>query len=77
MSDLIKMNDLSKSFGKKQVLKNVQLNITSGKIVGLLGPNGSGKTTLIKILNGLYKDYIGSVTIDGQPIGVHSREIIS
>lgn len=77
MEDLIQIQNLNKSFGKKQVLKNINLNIQSGKIIGLLGPNGSGKTTLIKILNGLLKDYQGSVFIDHQPVGVHSKEIIS
>ena len=77
MKELIKIQNLNKSFGKKKVLSDVNLSLTSGKIIGLLGPNGSGKTTIIKILNGLYKDYQGDVTIDGQPIGVHSREIIS
>lgn len=77
MSDLIQIQNLNKSYGKKQVLKDVNLQITSGKIVGLLGPNGSGKTTLIKILNGLLKDYQGNILIDGQPIGVHSKEVIS
>ena len=77
MSDLIQIQNLNKSYGKKQVLKDVNLQITSGKIVGLLGPNGSGKTTLIKILNGLLKDYQGNILIDGQSIGVHSKEVIS
>jgi len=77
MNDLIQIQNLNKSYGKKQVLRNVNLTLTSGKIVGLLGPNGSGKTTLIKILNGLLKDYQGHILIDGQPIGVHSKEIIS
>lgn len=77
MSDLICIQGLNKSYGKKRVLKNMNLNLSSGKIIGLLGPNGSGKTTLIKILNGLLKDYQGVIKIDDQPIGVHSKEIIS
>ena len=77
MEDLICIHQLSKSYGNKQVLKDINLNLSSGKIIGLLGPNGSGKTTLIKILNGLLKDYQGSVRVDHQPIGKHSREIIS
>ena len=77
MAELIEIHNLSKSYGKKEVLKNVDLNLSGGKIIGLLGPNGSGKTTLIKILNGLLKDYTGHITIDGQPIGVHSKELIS
>lgn len=77
MNDLIMIKDLNKSYGKKEVLKDINLNLSSGKIIGLLGPNGSGKTTIIKILNGLLKDFKGDICIDGQPIGVHSKTIIS
>ncbi len=77
MKELIEIHNLSKSYGKKEVLKNIDLSLSGGKIVGLLGPNGSGKTTLIKILNGLLKDYTGCITIDGKPIGIHSKEMIS
>lgn len=77
MSELIQIDNLNKKYGKKLVLKDVHLTLTSGKIIGLLGPNGSGKTTLIKILNGLLKDYEGHIHIDQQPIGVHSKSVIS
>ncbi|MFR7591689.1 MAG: ABC transporter ATP-binding protein [Longibaculum sp.] len=77
MTELIQIHNLTKSYGKEKALKGVDLNLTSGKIIGLLGPNGSGKTTLIKILNGLLKDYQGQILIDGHPIGIHSKEIIS
>lgn len=76
-NELIKIDDLSMTYGKKIALTNISLSLKSGKIIGLLGPNGSGKTTLIKILNGLLKAYHGNVLVDGKPIGVHSREIIS
>lgn len=77
MSELIHIQNVYKNYGKRQVLKNVSLTLTSGKIIGLLGPNGSGKTTLIKMLNGLLKDYKGQILIDQQPIGVHSKKLIS
>lgn len=77
MSELIKIQDLNKKYGKKQVLKDVNLTLHGGQIVGLLGPNGSGKTTLIKVLNGLLKEYDGNVQIDQQAIGIHSKKIIS
>lgn len=77
MSELIKIQDLNKKYGKKQVLKEVNLTLHGGQIVGLLGPNGSGKTTLIKVLNGLLKEYDGNVQIDQQAIGIHSKKIIS
>lgn len=77
MSELIKIQDLNKKYGKKQVLKDVNLTLHGGQIVGLLGPNGSGKTTLIKVLNGLLKEYDGDVQINQQAIGIHSKKIIS
>lgn len=77
MDTLIEIHDLNKKYGKKQVLKDVNLTLKSGQIIGLLGPNGSGKTTLIKILNGLLKDYQGEISINQQPIGIHSKKIIS
>ena len=77
MSELIKIQDLNKKYGKKQVLKEVNLTLHGGQIVGLLGPNGSGKTTLIKVLNGLLKEYVVDVQIDQKALGIHSKKIIS
>ena len=52
--ELLVCSNLTKRFGRKEVLKDVALCLESGKIIGLLGPNGSGKTTLIKLMNGLF-----------------------
>ena len=52
MKELITIQNLNKRYGKKQVLNDIDLSLSSGRIIGLLGPNGSGKTTIIKILNG-------------------------
>ncbi len=49
----VSIRDVSKSFGSKQVLRNIDLDIEKGEIFGLLGPSGAGKTTLIKQLAGL------------------------
>ena len=48
---IIEIKHVSKSFGEKQALNDVSLEIPEGKIFGLLGPNGAGKTTLIRIIN--------------------------
>ncbi len=77
MSILVEGRQLCKSYGKKLVLKNLDFQIESGKIVGLLGPNGSGKTTLIKILAGLLKNDGGTVTVTGMPIGIETKKIVS
>lgn len=77
MKELITIQNLNKRYGKKQVLKDINLTLHSGRIIGLLGPNGSGKTTIIKILNGLLKDYQGQILVDGHSLGVHSKKLIS
>jgi ABC-2 type transport system ATP-binding protein len=73
MSDIISVNNLSKSYGSHQVLKNLSFSFEGGQIIGLLGPNGSGKTSLLKILSGLIHDYDGEVLIDGDAPGVVTK----
>lgn len=74
---LVECENLSKSFGKNLILDNINLKIPRGKIIGLLGQNGAGKSTFIKLLNDLLTPTGGTILIDGQPIGVHSKQIIS
>ena len=75
--NLIMCTDLSKRFGITKALDCVSVTIGRGRIVGLLGPNGSGKTTWIKILCGLLQPSGGSVTIDGEAPGIHTKSVIS
>lgn len=77
MSELLQIQNLSKNYGNKEALKNLNLTIEAGKIVGLLGPNGSGKSTLIKIINGLIEPTNGMVTIKGNKPGIESKKIIA
>ena len=77
MSKLLECKNLNKDYGKNQVLKNINLEISSGKIVGLLGKNGAGKTTLIKLLTGLLVPTSGEMLINGQPVGVYSKSIVA
>lgn len=77
MSNLIDIKGLTKSYETTTALFNVNLDIEGGHIVGLLGPNGSGKTTLIKILCGLLHPSSGTVLVDGNPIGVATKRVIS
>jgi len=76
-NDLILCRGLSKNYGLVWALQNVNLQISPGKIIGLLGPNGSGKTTLIKILCSLLQKTSGEVLVDGQAPGPYTKSIIS
>lgn len=75
--ELLECKNLSKNYGKKKVLKNINLTIPRGKIIGLLGKNGTGKTTLIKLINDLLVPTSGEILINGKKIGVESKNIIS
>ena len=77
MSGLIQINNLNKSYGMKHVINDMNLELEGGKIVGLLGPNGSGKSTLIKMLGGVLKADSGEILIDGKPVSVETKKIVS
>lgn len=75
--ELLECKGLCKSYGKKEVLKDVNLVVPRGKIIGLLGKNGTGKTTLIKLINDLLTPSKGEVLINGKKVGVESKKVIS
>ena len=71
---LIECRELKKSYGRKEALRGVNLELGSGRIIGLLGPNGSGKTTLIKLMSGLLQPTSGEVRIGGRDIRTYSKQ---
>ncbi|TQQ85818.1 ABC transporter ATP-binding protein [Peptacetobacter hominis] len=75
--NIIEIKNLKKSYGNKEALKGIDINIPRGKIVGLLGPNGSGKSTLIKIINGLLQPDGGEVNINGLKPSIETKKIVS
>lgn len=60
---MIKVEKLSKSFGKHEVLKNISTTIAEGEVVAVIGPSGSGKSTFLRCLNLLEKPNGGTITI--------------
>ena len=74
---LLEIKDLCKSYGNKNILKDVNITIDRGKIVGLLGKNGVGKTTIIKLINDLLTPSSGSILVNGKKIGIESKKVIS
>ena len=75
--ELVECKKLCKSYDEKQALKDVNLKIPKGKIIGLLGKNGTGKTTLIKLINDLLTPTSGEILIKGKKPGVESKDIIA
>ncbi|MER0439971.1 ABC transporter ATP-binding protein [Emticicia sp. W12TSBA100-4] len=71
----IKISNLQKAYGSSLVLKDVNLEVDSGEIIGYIGPNGAGKSTTIKILIGMIPDYAGSVEVMGLDVKANPLEV--
>lgn len=71
----IKISNLQKAYGSALVLKDVNLEVESGEIIGYIGPNGAGKSTTIKILIGMIPDYKGDVEVMGLDVKANPLEV--
>lgn len=65
MEPIIRLEQLHKNYGSKQVLKGINLSIFPGQVIGYIGANGAGKSTTVKILCGLISDFEGTVEVAG------------
>lgn len=74
---MIDIQGITKSFGKLQVLKGIDLHIDKGEVVSIVGPSGAGKTTLLQIIGTLDKPDSGTVVVDGIDVGKLSSKKIS
>ncbi|WP_296558963.1 ABC transporter ATP-binding protein [uncultured Acetobacterium sp.] len=74
---ILSTKNLTKIYGKKTALSQINMVVPRGRIIGLLGPNGSGKSTFIKLAAGLLVPSSGELLIDGQPPGVLTKSKIS
>lgn len=77
MENILEVKNVTKVYDKKEALKNVEICLPKGKIIGLLGPNGSGKSTLLKLINGLLQPTQGEILVDGKKPGIETKSIIS
>lgn len=71
---IIHFEQVGQSFGDRTVLHDVNLSLTEHRI-GIVGANGSGKSTLVRMINGLVTPTTGVVTVDGQNVARHAREV--
>ncbi|PGM56391.1 amino acid ABC transporter ATP-binding protein [Bacillus sp. AFS053548] len=78
---MIKLENIKKSFGELEVLKDVSLNVEKGTVTAIIGPSGSGKTTFLRCINVLEHPTDGKITIDEQTLDfsnkVSKKDIIS
>lgn len=74
---LVEFQQVTKIYNGLAALNNVNLKLSTGKIIGLLGPNGSGKTTMIKLINGLLQPTAGHVYINGMTPCPETKKIVS
>jgi ABC-2 type transport system ATP-binding protein len=75
MEPIISINHLYKNYGAKPVLKDINLQVYPGQVIGYIGPNGAGKSTTVKILCGLLTDYEGEVRIKGFDLKNQTLEV--
>jgi Cu-processing system ATP-binding protein len=66
---MIRVHELSKRYGRLQVLDRLELEVERGRCTAVLGPNGAGKTTLVKSILGLVRPESGTITVDGEVVG--------
>ncbi|MCG8411223.1 MAG: gliding motility-associated ABC transporter ATP-binding subunit GldA [Bacteroidales bacterium] len=71
----IKVNNLTKIYGKQKALNNISFEIKTGEVVGFVGPNGAGKSTTMKILTGFVPQTSGNVLINDMDLGLKSQQI--
>ena len=73
---ILNVSKLVKRFGGFYALDGLSFHVSSGEILGLVGPNGSGKTTAINVISGLYAPDGGEVALDGGSIGAVGIEVL-
>ena len=75
MNSLIKLTNISKSFGNNQAVDDVTLELNSGSVHALMGENGAGKSTLMKILAGVHQPDVGSISRAGEVVSLTSPKL--
>ena len=72
---LVELRDVNKHFGSLHVLRDIDLSVTRGEVVVVIGPSGSGKSTLCRTINRLETIDSGTITVDGQPLPAEGKAL--
>src|SRR5690554_1522337 len=72
---MIEAHSLTKRFGAKTAVDNVDFTVRPGRVTGFLGPNGAGKSTTMRMVLGLDRPSFGSVTVNGRPYAEHGAPL--
>jgi polar amino acid transport system ATP-binding protein len=72
---MLKLEDVHKWFGTLHVLKGISLTVSRGEVVVVIGRSGSGKSTILRCINGLEPIQRGRITVDGEVVDAHSRQV--
>jgi len=75
VNEILKVEDVHRSYGTQQVLKGVSISIMAGEFVGIMGPSGSGKTTLLHIMGGILSPDSGTVNYNGKQVNPASLNL--
>ena len=74
---MLELNSISRSFGERQVLRDVTFTVGRGRMTGFVGGNGAGKTTTMRVMMGVLSPDSGTVTLDGDPLDRKSTRLNS
>ena len=74
---MIELKHIQVSYGKREILRDIDATVAPGRITAVMGPNGCGKTTLLRCIGGLLEPTSGSVGIDGQEVGSYSARALA
>lgn len=72
--NIINLNNVEFGYGKLKVLKNIDLSVEEGQFLSIIGPNGAGKSTLLKLINNIYENYDGEISIYGRDVRSYKRK---
>ena len=72
MAEVLRITDVSKSYGSVQALKSASLSVGEGEVLALLGDNGAGKSTLIKVISGVHRPDSGEIAVNGRPVTIRN-----